>query len=252
MKTVILISGIALIMACSASRPTTSAPTKQTFNFDYKTPTIAQSGSANILVSLVRPHYASSFQYGGSELFSSFRQYMGKDIEELLVDKGFRVKGPYDSFDDMVFEDRKDADLSIEIEIAPDFSAVQGNWRKHQAISFNAAYQPPIYYSYEGTASLVGKINIIGYEPLSREKIWVKSVPIPPITNINLSTYSNRLSAANLSNDFYNDPNVYNALGKALLDQYAATFKKIDAQLDPREFESLRGQIRELKRKKGY
>jgi hypothetical protein len=160
--------------------------------------------------------------------------------------------GSKDSFDDMVFEDRKDADLAIEIEIVPEFSAREGGWQRHQGFSLNPAYQPPVYYSYDGTVSLIGKINLTGYEPLSREKIWVKSVPIPPITNINISTFNRRLPGTNLTNEFYNDPNVYNAVGKALLEQYAGTFKKIDVQLDPREFETLKMQIRELKAKKGY
>jgi hypothetical protein len=241
----------AVVISCGSAKNASNAPAKHTFNFDYKTPAIARTGSANILVNLVRPFYARNFTNSSSELFTGFRQFMGKDIEELLIDKGFRVKGPYDSFDDMVFEDRKDADIAIEIEIVPEFTARQGAWKKHQAITFNAAYQAPIYYSYNGTVSLIGKINITGYEPLSREKIWVKSVPIPAIENINITTH-NRLLGNNLSNEFYNDPNVYNSLGKALLEQYEGTFKKIDVQLDPREFETLKVQIKELKAKKGY
>jgi hypothetical protein len=187
---------------------------------------------------------------GRSDLFANFSQFTGNDIEELLIDKGFRVKGPYDSFDDMVFEDRKDADIAIDVEIVPQFTARDGSWHSYtNKFSFQA---PTTYYYYDGTVSLIGKINITGYEPLSKEKIWVKSVPIPPITNINITTSSKKLSAANLSNDFYNDPAVYNALGKALLEQYAATFRKIDVQLDPREFETLKTQIKELKKKKGY
>lgn len=242
-----------LFLGCAASKSTSTA-LKQTFNFDYKTPAIAKTGSADMLVNLVRPHYASEFKNDGSELFASFRQFMGKDIEELLIDKGFRVKGPYDSFDDMVFEDRKDADLAIEVEIVPEFSAREGSWKMYRPLidAGNTTGIPRTYYAYDGTVSLIGKINLTGYEPLSREKIWVKSVPIPPITNINISTANRRLSAANLNNDFYNDANVYNALGKALLEQYAGTFKKIDVQLDPREFATLRTQIKELKAKKGY
>lgn len=253
MKPCVLTISIFLLLACAAPRQA-SAPMKQTFNFDYKTSNIVKTGSADMLVNLVRPRYASDFTNGGSELFASFRQYMGKDIEELLIDKGFRVKGPYDSFDDMVFEDRKDADLAIEVEIVPEFAAREGTWRTFKPIIDvnNNTGVPRTYYAYDGTVSLIGKINLTAYEPLSREKIWVKSVPIPPITNINISTHNRRLHGGNLSDEFYNDPNVHNAIGKALLDQYGGTFKKIDVQLDPREFASLRGQIKELKGKKGY
>lgn len=109
-----------------------------------------------------------------------------------------------------------------------------------------------MYYGYTGSASLVGKISLIAYEPLSGQKIWANSVPIPPVQNINLTTASNQLEGTNITNDFYNDVVVYNVIGTALSQQYASTFKKIDTQLDPREFEALRTQIRELKAKKGY
>lgn len=252
MKQLCLCLWITLLLSCAASKPS-FAPSKQTFNFDYKTGTLSKSGSANLLVGLIRPKYGEGFANGGSELFASFRQFMGNDIEELLVDRGYRVKGPFDSFDDMIFEDRKDADIALEVEIVPEFSAIQGKWNAYRRIfdmSANSANK--VYYGYEGSASLVGKINLIAYEPLSHQKIWVKSVPIPPVQNINLTTASKRLEGNNLTNEFYNDVAVYNAIGTALSQQYASTFKKIDTQLDPREFEALKTQIKELKAKKGY
>lgn len=241
-----------VLLGCAAPR-SASTVSKQTFNFDYKTSTLSQPGSANLLVGLVRPKYAEQFRNGQSELFASFRQYMGNDIEELLVDRGYRIKGPFDSFDDMIFEDRKDADIALEVEIVPEFTAREGSWSTYRNIfSVSANSANKVYYGYTGTASLIGKINLIAYEPLSHQKIWVKSVPIPPVQNINLSTANKRLEGTNLTNEFYNDVAVYNAIGTALSQQYASTFKKIDIQLDPREFEALRTQIRELKAKKGY
>lgn len=253
MKSLLICIGIAVCCGCATPKPT-STPSKQTFNFDYKTSSLAPAGSANFLVSLVRPKYAAGFVNGGSDLFASFRQYMGNDIEELLIDKGFRIKGPYDSFDDMIFDDRKETDIALEVEIVPEFTARDGRWKTHVPLFEKQKTQGTanIYYSYEGTASLVGKINLIGYEPLTHQKVWVKSVPIPAVEHINISTFSNRLEGMNLTNDFYNDPFVYNAIGKALLQQYASTFKKIDAQIDPKEFETLRAQIKELKAKKGF
>ncbi|WP_139367075.1 hypothetical protein [Sediminibacterium ginsengisoli] len=171
-------------------------------------------------------------------------------MEELLIDKGFRVKGPYDSFDDMVFDDRKDADIAIDVEIVPQFTARDGSW--HSYTNKFSLQAPVTYYYYEGTVSLIGKINLIGYEPLSKEKIWVKSVPIPAITNINITTANKKFTSTTVGNEFYNDPNVYNALGSALNEQYKEIFKKIDVLLDAREFEILKPQIKELKAKKGY
>jgi len=119
-----------LFFASSPSKNSSSTiQAKQTFVFDYKTASINNPGSANMLVSLVRPRYASKFSFGNSELFTHFREFMEKDIEELLIDKGYQVKGPYSNFDDMVFDDRKGSDIAIDIEIEPEFTAQEGGCR---------------------------------------------------------------------------------------------------------------------------
>jgi hypothetical protein len=175
---------------------------------------------------------------------------MANDIEELLIDRGFRLKGPYQSFDEMVFNDKKDADVAIEIEINPTFSAAQGGWKMRTP--FSLAKNPPSYYFFEGSVSLIGKINITCYEPLSKEKLLVKSVDIPSVTNISLTTYSKSFDRPEFDRTFFNDPNVYNSLGKALQEQYKGILSKIDVHFDPQEFAALKPQIKELKAKKAY
>lgn len=93
-------------------------------------------------------------------------------------------------------------------------------------------------YGYDGTVSLIGKINLIGIEPLSHEKIWLKSVDIPSIQNIQIHT-SPHLQVNAVDINFLNDPNVYNALGAALQQQYHGILQQIDIYLDPREFRDL-------------
>jgi hypothetical protein len=45
---------------------------------------------------------------------------------------------------------------------------------------------------------------------------------------------------------------VYNAIGKALEEQYSGILSKCEAHLNPDEFATLKGQIKELKGKKGF
>lgn len=200
-----------------------------------------------MVLALVKPYYATEFTSGSGELFRSFREALGNDIEELIIAKGFSLKGPYESLDEMIFEDKKRTEVLIQIEIAPRFTAQAGGWKSHFMIVGSDRYM----YSYEGTVSLVGKINISGVEPLTNEKIWSKSVSIPNVEDIAIETSK---KYKKILNDFelINDPQVYNMLGKALMRQYAGIMDKVTAHFNVDEFHTLKVQVKELKSKKGF
>lgn len=240
-----------LLSACSTAKNVVIP--KQTFTFDYKTPKLSKLGSSKILVAFIKPNYASSFENLGNsnELFKRFRDAIGADIEELLIDKGFRIKGSYGSFDDMIFEARKETDIAIAIEIAPFFSALEGGWTSRIPLKLYSPTPPKPVYSYSGSVSLVGKIKILGYEPLTHEIIWTKSVDIPSIENINVTTARSYDRALN-GGEILIDENIYNSTGKALQAQYSGIMKKIDTHVEPEELNTLKGDIKELKAKKGY
>lgn len=243
-KVLLFLVPVFLFGGCFA--PQKAVQTKQTFTFDYTPKEGHKSGSANMLCAFVKPYYAAEFTSGNGELFKSFQNALGNDIEELIIGKGFTLKGPYLAFDEMVFEDKKRTDILIQIEIAPRFTAHEGGWKSNYAILTNSTS-----YTYAGTVSLVGKINLSGVEPLTNEKIWSKSVLIPNVENITIETtrkYSRVLNDVEL----ISDPGVYNALGKALMTQYSGIMDKIAAHFNVEEFNSLKTQIKELKSKKGF
>ena len=126
-KTLILVSAVMLTAGCFA--PKQVAQTKQTFTFDYAVKEAEKPGSATMVLALVSPYYAAEFTSGSGELFKSFQEALRSDIEELVVAKGFSLKGPYVSHDEMIFEDKKRTDVLIQIEIAPRFTAQAGGWK---------------------------------------------------------------------------------------------------------------------------
>jgi hypothetical protein len=221
-------------------------PSKQAFTFDYTPKTSNAAGSAGMVLAFLKPYYAKSFAQGTDELFQNFQSALGSDMEELIIAKGFTMKGPYLGYDEMVFEDKKRVDMAIMIEIAPVFTAADGGWKEHVNL-----LNRQLTYTYEGTVSLVGKINITGVEPLTNEKIWSKSVLIPNVENIRITTskqYPYKLSDAEL----VRDASVYNAIGKALQAQYSGIMDKVFAHFNVEEFNTLKGQVKELKSKKGF
>ena len=200
-----LIAVAALYASCFTPQATTT-PTKQTFTFDYAAKETSKLGSANMALALVSPYYAPAFADGSGELFRSFQKALGSDVEELIIAKGFTLKGPYQAYDEMIFEDKKRTEVLIQIEIAPQFTAFEGGWKTITSI-MGSAYTT---YRYMAKASLVGKINLSGVEPLTNEKIWSKSVLIPAVENIVLES-SYRYNATVPWAEIRNDPGIYNA-----------------------------------------
>lgn len=218
---------------------------KRTFSFDYEVSEKSPPNSAGMLIALVNPTYADGFEGTEIELFQRFSSSIGADIEETLIAKGFRLKGPFSSKDEMVFIDKKDSDIQLEIEINPKFNILSGKW--YEQLRFSSSTPPS--YKYKGTGTIEGKINVYGYEPLTGEKILVKSVNIPKSGNIDLTTEkAYKSTKVNLMID----PLVYNNVGLALEKTYKNILDKLTSYLTKEELGLLKPQIKELKAKKGY
>lgn len=236
-----------LFVLIGCFKPTQSLTEKKTFTFEYYPKETLPSGSSNMVLAMVKPYYRENFKSGNSELFKNFEFALGKDIEEIIIAKGFNLLGPYDSRDEMIYIDKKKSDIFIQIEIDPRFTAHEGGWKS----SFSLSNSTRVLYKYSGKVSLIGKINISGIEPLTGQKIWAKSVSIPNVEDIPIETskkYNHILNDLEL----INDPAVYNELGKALAKQYVGILDKITAHFNVQELTSMKSQINDLKSKKEF
>src|SRR5438105_13560310 len=105
--------GIFFCNSCFTAKKA-ATPVKQTFTFDYKSHGTNKPNSAGILLPLVRPRYAIRFQYSGSDIFVNFRDAFENDLKELAIDKGYNIQNLYRSFDNMTYQDKKNADVPFE------------------------------------------------------------------------------------------------------------------------------------------
>jgi Neuraminyllactose-binding hemagglutinin precursor (NLBH) len=188
--------------------------------FDYASPNSAAAGSAHLTIGLVNPTFQVSGM-SGDKLSKKFTESIGKDLEEMLNAKGFKIQGPFTSIDEMTYSEKQKCDFVMEVAAIPEIQAF-GKY----ATTGDGKYQQ-IGYRFSGTGSLTGKINMVLYEPMSREKVWTKSVVIPAVENIVLQecqSYTNQT----LSID---DPNIYNEVGKALQDSYKGILAKVDSHI---------------------
>jgi hypothetical protein len=224
---------------------TQSKVPKTAFSFSYTARQSAAPGSANTSIILIRPHYATNWAYSKSELFQNYGKSFAADLEALLIARGFTLSKSYDSYDEIIFSDKKEADIMLKIEIKPDFTASTGSWSNTSFINSAPAWK------YKGVTNIIGKINLTGSEPLTGEKIWAYSLDIPEQDNIQLATlnsYNRQLTGIEMMEDV----GFYNPVGSALQASYQGIMTKIENKLDPEEFKALKPQIKELKAKRGY
>jgi hypothetical protein len=246
-KIIILLLVLPALITESCSSLHKTVGSKQTFTFDYIPTQTYKPGSASIVIAFIEPYYATKFTSGGTELFKRFKDAIGGDVEELIIAKGFTLKGPYAALDEMVYGDKKRIDMAIRIEIVPELTAIEGSW--HQHISRRRSSNNS--YSYSGKASLTGKINIMGVEPMTNEKILVKSVSIPNVENVKIES-SGKYFSPLLGDDIFQDPGIYNAIGNALSEEYGKMMKKIAANFDPEDLSSYKDIVTELKARKAF
>lgn len=112
----------------------------------------------------------------GRQYFDLFIDALQADLDKTLIAKGFTVSGPYASLDDMAYPEKKTASLALSPQVTFVFA---------ESYEENSAEKLPFgghQIKQCGTlaASAVVKFAIV--EPLSAQKIWLKTVEIPQET----------------------------------------------------------------------
>ena len=263
---IIAVMCVFILIGCAASTP--QLP-RETIVFQYTPGSEAASGSANVTFAVVGTQLAKPVQQGQMQLpnqtpiklFVDFASTMTKDFMEVLGAQGFGVRGPFKTYDDMIFPDKEGSDLILTAEVLfePDSSGT---------------YFKPLPFlkginSIEGVVSVNCNINLVVSESLTNEKMWSKTIDIKPLT-IRVKSHKNYLLAdlpeiyikkrkvfqvtggvpievlLELENKFHND------LGHALEKQYKEILGKIYTYLDPREMTVVKKQSLEIRKKKVF
>lgn len=102
-----------------------------------------------------------------------FSKNLSTSIESIMINKGYKVVGAYESWEAMTYDDKK----SIDFLVIPEF-----NLKDTGGIGYNTtppldvglATLQPGEVSCSGSVNLKGDLGFTILEPLSREKIFVK------------------------------------------------------------------------------
>lgn len=232
MRTSILV-GFALILLFGCE---TAAVLRYTPSFNYSPPKQANPGATDVTFAVIDASNPPAFP-----LFQQLAQSLSRDLLAILTARGYTMRGPFRTFDDMTFPDKKGSDLILipELKIQADDSGIA--WS-------------PIYggvFQGKGILIITGSVNLVVEESLSGEKMWVKNFDIPRAT-IPVETiygYPGRTSVQVL---LEKEGQIYNDIAKALEAQYKPILERTYQYLDPEEMQIVKTQSQEIRSKKVY
>jgi len=171
------------------------------------------------------------------------------DMEKILIAKGFRTLGPFDTIDEMTFSQKSDATLIY----APEFDA---------KLDFVAA---DTQIGGSGRVAQTGQVVIRGsevltfLEPLTREKVWLKRYDLEQFSApYDVNARVGGQSVGTLVADAITGQNVQptdtraSAAVTVLNSFYAAAMQKMWDHLDPREIDGLTAEAGRLKKLKRF
>lgn len=249
----------ALIGACATGRPSEPPVQRIEPNFDYN-PSETTAGKTGITFAAVGSQFEMPYaamggesQYGGVPfgtasipLFERFADNMADDFSEIITARGYTLRGPFRTFDEMTFIDKDNSNLILtaKVDFNTDFSGTSVTWDK--------PWLEDGSYKVSGQVRISCRVSLIISESLTNEKMWTKSVNIRPIT-VELTPmrgYSSRYIPFEAV--LKNDDKFYTSLGLKLDRQYHEIMNRTYGYLDPREMALINKQAGELRKRKTF
>jgi hypothetical protein len=225
------------------------ATVKYNPQFTYTPEQRTQISENSLSIAIIDPVFSDGKNNSLVEPYSSFVRNMADDFEESLNANGFKIKGPYRSRDEMVYGDKLNSDLAIEIEV--EILSEKGDFGR-RALSFGDALLYDNAYKLGGTFYHKGRIIITATDPIDGEKFWKKTVDIDRKAVITDGKLKFTGSVSTLTDEIVmSDVGIYNPVAKVLESYYAETMSSLSRQIDSREMEQVSKQIKAKRERVG-
>lgn len=240
MKSRRIVAGVALLLVVGCA---TTKPAKEVYQpvFQYTPPATAAPGSAGVAFAVINARFSKEEGWTKEQPFVTFSRNLSADFNEILNARGYTVRGPFGSTEEMTFPDKKGSDLALQPTLELNVASVsRGVQEKVNLISAN---------SYVATFDVTvdGRVTLAITEPLSGERMWFKSVVVPA-TTVPYAVPVASQEPASVHIDLSANPE----LGRALDQAYASIMDAAWKYLDPGEMALVKKQGDEIRAKKVY
>ena len=225
--------------ACSGPQtapppPLPESPWGGKYAYTYDLPAdfaTAKPGSVPITIAVVNPTYKEQDSALASPIYAGVGKglsvSMGTDLDKILIAKGVTTTGPYPTFDEITYSEKKGAQLTLAPRVFVAVDVKQGDWQH----IYGADRQESHF-----DMNVSGWVSFIMQEPMTGEKMWIKKLEIEPIKSQGI--IAQEAFAQYSQGNGCDGPTFtgYNA-GKVLLDQRADSLATALKEIYPKVLE---------------
>lgn len=243
-----IISGIFFFIFLTANFASAESPPKEavkyTANFEYSPVTKALPGSGGVTFVVGNVVYQSDNKviWHSYPVFKNLEKSLKDDTSELLIAKGFSVRGPFESLDLMPYQDKKAVDLILNVAI--EISNLELKDKVLEKTKDGSEFKGKI----TGNSALKVELR----EPMTRELMWMKTIPMK--LDIPFIWHYDRKTTAMLKGmmPLFEGALLMDQVAKWLEQEYPKSMNTLSTLIDPEEMRVIKKQARELRTKKGY
>jgi hypothetical protein len=238
MKYFLLILLTCIAFACTPTKTPNVTVQRVPAKFDYSPPSRVQSGVTNLSIALIKPRFIGDNPEYYVAPFNEMATSMASDFEELLTAKGFTIRGPFGSRDEMVYSDKTSSSFALEVSI--DLLPLYKR---------NTKYTPGIgnlimgTYKTSGEVTLSGNLVITASSPQQGEKIWKKSIALQRYSFTYAGSQKWR-EIPSMADELKLDSEVYNTLTRELEKFYAQALDLAWRQIEAAEMKGVADQAK--------
>ncbi len=231
----------------SATSPDAPPPEQQAAvseaTFAYTPASRAAPGSGGVTFGVGNEEYLADANnpWPLAPQFARLGDALKQDLVELLMAKGFGVRGPFSSYDLIPYPDKK----AIDLYLAPTLQ-LSTVFKDTNVETQHDSRSGKVYHG-TGTIEVKGTLTVKLQEPMSRELMWTKGIPFSYAF-----PYDVRFPYFEKGTRPFDFKLVMDDLAKGLAQQYPVMLTTLSGLIDPEEMRVIKRQAQELKRKKGY
>lgn len=199
--------------------------------FEYQPQTRTQVANSGITVCLIKPFFDGNNGDNFAAPLEQFKGSMQEELQNLLIAKGFRVRGPFKTRDEMVFEDKKQSDFTLVVSI---------HWDAIENRNIKAIHGPGGFKDKNGEVNISSSLDVTAISNFSGEKIWRKHLSLDPQHILWVGSVDLGKTAQVAFWDEYNKDNALaEPLGKALEATYKSCMEFLWNQFDISEMKNV-------------
>ncbi len=238
----------------------TPASAKVTFAIiqpQWKSGTPGMGGAPGIArVAALQSASVADYMRPGQLLYDELTSSMKNDFLALLNCKGFTTRGPFRTYEEMVYPDRTGSDLALVPEIdlklatEADAAPVSTSFSQQLLAAATRRNGEPQPVTLKGRSTITGRVTLTLRESITNVSMWSKSIEVVPETFDFTSekTYPPGYSAL-FSEIVVGDPGFQRQFGPRLTAFYQTALSTAWRYLDVREMELVKRQSAEPRSK---